>query len=57
MSLVIYFKSGETAMFKNVSNVNDNGKELRFNYFGESTQVNREANFNRSCIAGFAKEV
>lgn len=55
-SLVIWFNNGKTAMFKNVENFNHNEKVLFFDYFGESTQVRREALFKQDSIAGFASQ-
>ena len=55
-SLVIWFNNGKTAMFKNVENFNHNEKALFFDYFGESTQVKRNAFFKLDSIAGYASQ-
>lgn len=55
-SLIIWLIDGNTMKFENVKNLRDIGLELRFNYFGISTQVAREAVFNKNNIAGFALE-
>lgn len=54
-SIVIYFKNGGTALFKNVSDINISSLTMCFNYFGESTQVTRKAKFNLTSIAGYAQ--
>lgn len=56
-SVIIWFKNGKTAMFKNVEEFNCDGDEIKFNYFGESTQVKRTCLFNRSDIAGCAVQI
>lgn len=59
-TLVIWFKNGNTAYFERVTGFNEtcSGPELviRFNYFGVASQVERNANFNKNTIAGFALE-
>ena len=42
--------------FEGVENLENNDNELKFDYFGVSTQVKRSAVFNQINIAGFALE-
>ena len=42
--------------FEVVENLENNDNELKFDYFGVSTQVKRSAVFNQINIAGFALE-
>lgn len=58
-TLVIWFKNGNTAFFQKVSDVESGIEEVgcetvTFKYFGQSTQVERQAIFNLENIAGFA---
>ena len=55
-SLIIWLLKGETLKFESVENLKNNDTELKFYYFGVSTQVKRSAVFNQSNIAGFALE-
>lgn len=55
-SLVIWLLKGETLKFESVENLKNNDTELKFDYFGVSTQVKRSAVFNQINIAGFALE-
>lgn len=54
MSLVIYLKNGNTLMFEQVTNFNDNGSEVHFKYHGVSTDTSRTATFIKNNIAGYA---
>ena len=55
-SLIIWLLKGETLKFESVENLKNNDTELKFSYFGGSTQVKRSAVFNQINIAGFALE-
>ena len=55
-SLIIWLLRGDTLMFEGVENLENNDNELKFDYFGVSTQVKRSAVFNQINIAGFALE-
>ena len=55
-SLIIWLLTGETLKFEGVENLEINDNELKFDYFGVSTQVKRSAVFNQINIAGFALE-
>lgn len=59
MDLIIFLKNGNTLRFEKVENYNDKGSEIRFDYHGVSTNVVRNASFQKSNIAGAApsKEV
>lgn len=53
-SLIIWLLKGERLKFEGVENLENNDNELKFDYFGGSTQV--KAVFNQINIAGFALE-
>lgn len=55
-SLIVWLKKGETLRFEKVKNLENTDTELKFEYFGVSTQVTRSATFNQINIAGFALE-
>ena len=55
-TLIIWILTGETLMFEGVENLENNDNELKFDYFGVSTQVKRSAVFNQLIIVGFALE-
>ena len=55
-TLIIWLLRGETLMFEKVTNLENNDSELKFEYFGVSTQVKRSAVFNQVNISGFALE-
>lgn len=55
-SLIIWLIDGQTLKFENVTNVENTCSELKFDYFGISTQANRSASFNPNNIAGVALE-
>ena len=40
-SLIIWLLKGETLKFEGVENIENNDTELKFDYFGVSTQVKR----------------
>lgn len=55
-TLIIWLLKGETLKFEKVTNLENNDSELKFDYFGVSTQVKRSAVFNQANISGFALE-
>ena len=55
-SLIIWLLTGETLKFEGVENLENTDNELKFDYFGVSTQVKRSAVFNQINVAGFALE-
>lgn len=55
-TLIIWLLKGETLKFEKVTNLENNDSELKFDYFGVSTQVKRSAVFNQVNILGFALE-
>ncbi|MFT8838339.1 hypothetical protein [Liquorilactobacillus satsumensis] len=55
-SLVIWFRNGTTAMFIDVKEFKETNRETNFIYFGQSTQVQRDAKFSHDAIAGYAFE-
>ena len=55
-SLIVWLLEGETMKFEGVENLETNDNELKFDYFGGSTQVKRSAVFNQIIIVGFALE-
>ena len=55
-SLIVWLLEGETMKFEGVENLENNDNELKFDYFGVSTQVKRSAVFNQINIVGFALE-
>ena len=54
MDVAIYFKNGNTAYFKQVDNLELSHNDLSFEYFGESSQQQKEAVFFISEIAGYS---
>ena len=55
-SLIVWLLRGDTLKFEGVENLENNDNELKFDYFGVSTQAKRSAVFNQINIAGFALE-
>ena len=55
-TLVIWLPKGETLYFENVEKLENTDSELKFDYFGVSTQKTRSAIFNQMNIVGFALE-
>ncbi|QQU10631.1 hypothetical protein [Enterococcus hirae] len=55
-TLIIRLLKGETLKFEKVTNLENNDSELKFDYFGVSTQVKRSTVFNQVNISGFALE-
>ena len=53
--LAIYFTNGHVAYFKKVKNVDVFDDDyLTFEYFGEASQLDRYASFERRNIAGYS---
>ena len=55
MKVVIYFKNGNTAYFKDVKDYKTDAENIRFSYFGVSSQERKEATFYKDSIAGIAR--
>ncbi|OJG40890.1 hypothetical protein RV02_GL001744 [Enterococcus gilvus] len=55
-SLIIWLNEGQTLKFEKVKDLENTDEELKFNYFGVSTGVERNAVFNQINISGFALE-
>ena len=55
MNVVIYFKNGNTAYFKDVEDYNADGLNIYFTYFGVSSQERKSAVFYKDSIAGIAR--
>lgn len=55
MNVVIYFKNGRTAYFKNVEDYKTDALNINFSYFGVSSQERKSATFYKDSIAGIAK--
>ena len=55
-SLIVWLLRGDKLKFEGVENLENNDNELKFDYFGVSTQTKRSAVFNQINIAGFALE-
>lgn len=55
MNVVIYFKNGNTAYFKDVKDCKTDDKNIYFSYFGVSSQERKEATFYKDNIAGIAR--
>lgn len=53
-TLIVWLNDGKTLHFEKVTNLENSDFELTFDYFGQSTQVDRAAVFNQINIAGFA---
>lgn len=56
-TLIIWLTNGNTCKFEQVENFREYKNSITFTYFGVSTQVEREAEFMKSNIAGYALEV
>ncbi|MCP0886940.1 helix-turn-helix domain-containing protein [Ligilactobacillus sp. WILCCON 0076] len=52
-SLTIWFHNGQNIKFKDVKIIEES-KKLIFTYFSQSDLVQRKAEFDRNCIAGYA---
>lgn len=55
MNVVIYFKNGNTAYFKDVKDYKPDTENIRFSYFGVSSQERKKATFYKDSIAGIAR--
>lgn len=55
MNVVIYFKNGRTAYFKNVEDYDTDALNIIFSYFDVSSQERKSATFYKDSIAGIAK--
>lgn len=55
-TLVIWTVKGTTLFFESVTELKNTDTELKFNYFGVSTNVKRSATFNQINVMGFALE-
>ena len=51
--LIAYFTNGTSARFQSVENFNDNGTKVRFRYFGITTKMSGDAEFDKGNIAGY----
>ena len=54
MDVVIYFKNGNTAYFKDVEDYKQNAENIYFTY-GVSSQERKKATFYKDSIAGIAR--
>lgn len=54
MQLIIWTNLGRSLMFENVTNFNFHSQGFEFDYVGASTGAARHANFNNTCVAGYA---
>lgn len=54
MELIVFTNNGQTFMFKGVQNFTNTTTGFKFDYFGQMTQVQRQAVFNNTCVAGYA---
>lgn len=55
MNVVIYFKNGNTAYFKDVKDYKPDTENIFFSYFGVSSQERKKATFYKDSIAGIAR--
>jgi len=54
MELIVYTNMGRTYSFKGVKNFRFTTQGFEFDYHGVSTGVDRHANFNNTCVCGYA---
>lgn len=54
MEIIIFTNLGQTYMFNNCTDINITESKIEFRYFGESTQVYRNASFPFTSCAGYA---
>lgn len=54
MKLTLYLENGKTFKFDNVTILNDDGKEIVFNYVSMSTGKTKSATINTEKILGMA---
>lgn len=55
MNVVIYFKNGNTAYFKDVEDYNTNAMNIFFTYFCVSSQERKSVVFYKDSIAGITQ--
>lgn len=54
MQLILWTNMGRSLIFENVTNFGFTTQGIEFDYTGASTNVARHANFNNTCVAGYA---
>ncbi|EHL13136.1 hypothetical protein HMPREF9629_00436 [Peptoanaerobacter stomatis] len=54
MELAIYFNNGNVAYFKEVKGFEETKNEIKFAYFGQASQLDRQAKFLIENIAGWS---
>mgnify|MGYP000888433305 CR=1 FL=1 len=54
MQLIIWTNMGRSLLFNDVTNFNFYSQGFEFDYTGGSTGIARHANFNNTCVAGYA---
>ena len=54
MELIVWTNMGRSLMFKGVTNFSFHTQGFEFDYEGVSTNTRRHANFNNTCVAGYA---
>lgn len=54
MELILFFENGKTFKFDNVTILNDDGKEIVFNYVSVSTGKTKSATINTEKILGLS---
>lgn len=54
MDIIIFYPNGTTFRFGQVTNLKVDGADVEFDYFGNSTQTHRHANFTG--IVGYSVE-
>lgn len=52
--VVVFTNLGRTYVFGGVSDFQHTTQGFKFTYFGKSTGVVRTAEFNNTCVAGYA---
>ena len=55
MNVVIYFKNGNTAYFKDIEDYGADSQNVFFTYLGMSSQERKRAIFYKDSIAGVAR--
>jgi len=56
-TLIIWLNNGNTCKFEQVEHFHETNDQIKFEYFGVSTQVKRGSIFLKSNIAGYALEI
>ena len=54
MKIIIWTNMGRTLSFENVDNFRFSTQGFEFDYVGVSTGEKRHANFNNTCVSGYA---